>query len=253
MSDGIRMFTSLAEDYARYRPGYPPEVLEVLTQLCGLTHDWVVADIGSGTGNLARVLLEAGHAVTGIEPNREMRELAETLLAEYPDFRSLDGTAEDIPLEANSTDLIAVGQALHWFDIDRARAEFERILRPGGWVAVMWNERTSGRSVFDDEYTSLCRRFVSTQPVSDPAPSLDSGLHHFFRGTVPHRAELPHIQRHDLEGLLGRARSSGFFPEAGAPGHAELTASLTDLFARHQHDGTVDFHYTTQLYIGQPD
>lgn len=253
MPDGIRMFTSLAEDYARHRPGYPTEVLDELRLVCGLRPGWAVADIGSGTGNLARLFLAAGHRVTAVEPNREMREWAERSFADYEGYLSLDGTAEDIPIDSTSIDLITVGQALHWFDIDRARAEFERILRLGGWVAVMWNERTSSRSVFDDEYTSLCRRFVSTQPVSDPAPSLDSGLHHFFRGTVTHRAELPHIQRHDLEGLLGRARSSGFFPEPGTPGHAELTASLSDLFARHQREGAVEFHYTTQLHVGRLD
>ncbi len=140
-SPGSKVFTPLAEDYARYRPGYPAEVLDELARVCGLTPAWLVADIGSGTGNLARLLLAAGHRVVGVEPNREMREAGERLLADYPAFRSLEGNAKCIPLAARSVDLVAVGQALHWFDVAAARREFLRILRGGRWVAVLWNDR----------------------------------------------------------------------------------------------------------------
>lgn len=251
MSKGIEIFTPLAEDYARYRPGYPTEALHELTRVCGLTPDWVVADIGSGTGNLARVFLETGHQVIGVEPNREMRELAERQLSEFKTFRSLDGTAEDIPIKANSIDLVTVGQALHWFDVDRARAEFRRTLRPSGWVAVLWNDRRSEVTPFDQEYNTLCGKCASAQPAPISAPPLDSGLDRFFGDITPHEANIPHIMRHDLEGLLGRARSSGHIPQSGAPGHDELTALMTDLFVRHQREGTVEFHYTTQLYVGR--
>jgi SAM-dependent methyltransferase len=253
MSKGTECFTPLAEDYARYRPGYPTGVLDVLTRVCGLTPDWVVADIGSGTGNLARLFLANGNQVTGVEPNREMRELAEHLLAEYRGFRSLDGTAENIPLEASSVDLITVGQALHWFDVDRARAEFRRILRPGGWVAVLWNDQRSDVSAFAQEYGSIRRMYASAQPASDAAPSLDTGIDRFFGSVVPHEATFQHTKRFDLEGFLGRVRSSGFLPQPGASGHAELTALLTDLFVRHQCEGVVEFHYTAQLYLGHLD
>lgn len=97
---GVELFTALADDYARYRPGYPAEVLGVLASACGITPDWVVADIGAGAGNLARLFLQAGHHVVGIEPNSKMRQAAESLFACYPKFCSLDGTAEQIPLEA---------------------------------------------------------------------------------------------------------------------------------------------------------
>lgn len=251
MSRGIELFTSLAEDYARYRPGYPAEMLDELTRVCGLTPDWAVADIGSGTGNLARLFLEPGHQVTGVEPNCEMREFAEHLLAEYKAFRSLDGTAESIPIEANSVDLVAVGQALHWFDVDKARAEFRRILRPGGWVAVLWNDRRSDESAFAQEYGALCRKWTDAQPALDQAPSIDTGVDRLFGSAVPHEAGFPHTMYFDLEGFLGRVRSSGFLPQPGTPGHAELTAQLTDLFARHQREGAVELLYTAQLYVGR--
>ena len=140
MTKGTEASAPLADDYARYRPGYPAAVVEELERVCGLTQDWVIADIGSGTGNSARPFLEAGFQVIGVEPNREMREAAERSLAAYPAFRSLGSPAESIPLDAQSVDLITIGQAFPWFDIDTTKAEFQRILRPGGWVALLWNE-----------------------------------------------------------------------------------------------------------------
>jgi len=250
MLKGSEVFAPLAEDYARYRPGYPAEVLDALETTCGLTPDWVVADIGSGTGNLARLFLDAGHQVIGVEPNRAMRTAGERLLATYPSFRSHDGTAECIPLPAQSVDIVTVGQALHWFDVDQTKREFQRILRDDGWVAVAWNDRLSDASEFTREYHALTRTCAETHPSPCTAP-LSAGLGHLFAPATPLHASFPHTQRFDLEGLLGRARSSGYLPPSGAPGHTELTARMTDLFHRHQHLGTVIFHYTTQLYIGK--
>ena len=249
MPQGSDAFSPLAEDYARYRPGYSAEVLDELARVCGLTPDWVVADIGSGTGNMARLFLAAGHQVVGVEPNREMRAAGERLLAAYPDFRSLDGTAEQIPLAAQSVDLVAVGQALHWFDADAARREFQRILRPGGWVAVLWNDRLPAATAFTREYDALTRAEMHPSPC--PASSLSVGLDRLFVGVTPRHAAFTHTQQFDLPGLLGRARSSGYLPQPGAPGHVELAARMTDLFNRHQHDGQVVFHYFAQLYVGQ--
>ncbi len=252
MSHGIELFSALAEDYARSRPGYPTEALDVLTSVCGLTRDTVIADIGSGTGNLARLFLAAGYQVVGVEPNREMRESGDRLLSGYPGFRSLDGTAESIPLETDSVDLVAVGQALHWFDADRARAEFQRILRPGGWVAVLWNDPVPDATAFTQEYRAVCDRCVSTQPLSDRSPSIETGLDDLF-GTAAqalHSANFQHAQSFDLDGFLGRSRSSGYVPQPNAPGHGDLTALMTDLFVRHQHEGKVEFHYTARLFVG---
>lgn len=254
MSSGVEVFGPLAEDYARYRPGYPAEVLGTLTRACGLTRDWMIADIGSGTGNLARLFLGDGYQVVGVEPNPEMREAGERLLAGYAGFGSLDGTAESIPLEARSVDLIAVGQALHWFDVDRARAEFRRILRTGGWIAVAWNDRHPEVSAFAQEYAALARACADARPSAcTTAPLLSTGLDYLFRDAVPISADFPHMQQFDLDGFLGRARSSGFIPQPGAPGHSEITALMTDLFARHQHEGAVEFHYITRLYFGRLD
>lgn len=253
MSKGTEVFGPLAEDYARYRPGYPAEILDVLVNKCGLTTDWVIADIGSGTGNLARVFLETGYnQVFGIEPNREMREAGEYLLAHYSAFCSIDGAAENIPLEDQSVDLITVGQAFHWFDPDLARAEFERILCPDGWVAVLWNDRQSDGSGFGREYAEVVKQCNAIQPPPcTMLKSFSDDLDCIFGQNIPHPMQFPHKQCFDLKGLLGRARSSGHLPQPGEPNYAELAALITDLFNRHQQSGVIEFHYITPLYLGR--
>lgn len=252
MTDGTEVFAPLADDYAKYRPGYPTEVLDELVRECGLARDWAIADIGSGTGNLARLFLKAGYGVAGVEPNREMREAGERLLAAYPSFLSLDGTAESIPLDALSVDLITVGQAIHWFDIDRARAEFRRILRPGQWVAVLWNDRYDS-GPFSREYQEFVCSCATTSPSAIKAPSLETGIDRLFGSVTPHTVQFSHAQRFDLGGLLGRARSSGHIPQPGMQGHDELTAKLTELFARYEDSGVVEFAYLTPMYYGRLD
>ncbi len=252
MSKRTEIFGPLAEDYARYRPGYPAEVLDELIRVCGLRRDWMVSDIGSGTGNLTRLFLDAGNQVVGVEPNREMREAAERLLAGYSTFHSLEGVAEHIPLDACSIDLIAAGQALHWFDAVKARNEFLRILRPGGWDLVAWNDRLCDATIFAKEYETLTQSWADAQPPLPYATApFPTGIDHLFGAVTPHSASFQHTQNFDLEGLLGRARSSGFIPQPGASRHAEFTTSMTNLFARHQCDGMVEFHYITRLHLGQ--
>ncbi len=179
MQEGSEAFARLAQDYARFRPGYPVAILQELADACGLTPAWAVADIGSGTGNLARLFLDAGHTVVGIEPNRQMREAGERHLAPYPAFRSLDGSAEDIPLPPQSVDLVTVGQALHWFDIERAKGEFRRILRGGRQVAVAWNDRRPDPEGFFEGYRALTRDCLNHVPTSFQRP-LSAGLDRLF-------------------------------------------------------------------------
>src|SRR5438876_6048912 len=139
MPDPTQRFSNRVENYVRYRPGYPKEVLTLLKAECGLKADSIIADIGSGTGILAELFLASGNRVFGVEPNREMREAGERLLQAYPRFTSIAGTAEATTLPNQSVDFITAGQAFHWFDRAQCLREFERILRPGGWVVLVWN------------------------------------------------------------------------------------------------------------------
>ncbi|MEM9906031.1 MAG: class I SAM-dependent methyltransferase, partial [Cyanobacteria bacterium P01_D01_bin.44] len=134
-------FSNRVADYIKCRPDYPPTLLAYLTQHGGLTSKQTVADIGMGTGLLTHHFLDHGNRVYGVEPNAEMRSAAVECLHPYAHFHPLDGQAEATTLPPDSVDWVVAGQAFHWFDRPAARAEFERILKPGGRVALVWNDR----------------------------------------------------------------------------------------------------------------
>ncbi len=148
-------FSDRVEDYVRYRPGYPPEVLELLRVECGLRPAHAVADIASGTGAFTRLLLENGNRVFAVEPNAGMREAGSRLLHSFTQLASVAGTAEDTTLPSCSVDFVTAAQAAHWFDRRRARAEFVRILKPGGWCVLIWNERRTEATPFLRDYERL--------------------------------------------------------------------------------------------------
>ena len=155
VTDPTQRFSSRVDNYTRYRPTYPPAVIELLRDECGLTSSSVVADIASGTGIFTCMLLEDGNRVFGVEPNAEMRRAGEKDLAAYPNFTSVDGTAEATTLAAHSIDIVTAAQAAHWFRLDAARQEFVRILKPGGWAVLLWNQRRTGSTPFLRGYEQL--------------------------------------------------------------------------------------------------
>src|SRR5271156_4696408 len=153
--DATARFSSRVEKYVRYRPGYPKEIVDLLRKQCGLTADSVIADVASGTGIFTRMLLENGNRVFGVEPNAEMRHAGEEFLRSYPRFASVAGTAEATTLPDHGVDIVTAAQAAHWFDREKARREFIRILKPGGWCVLLWNERRTDSTPFLREYEQL--------------------------------------------------------------------------------------------------
>ena len=125
-ADPTKRFSDRVENYVKYRPGYPPALLDCLRQVCGLTPAAVIADVGSGTGILSELFLKNGTPVFAVEPNDDMRQAAELRLGHYPNFASVAGTAETTMLSDRSVDLVTAGQAFHWFDVSQAKAEFAR-------------------------------------------------------------------------------------------------------------------------------
>src|ERR1700758_3146981 len=158
-SNATSRFSDRVENYVRYRPGYPPEALQALRSQCRLSSDHAIADIASGTGIWARMLLQNGNRVFGVEPNAEMRQAGERLLAGFPNFTSVAGTAEATTLPNESVDVVTAAQAAHWFDRERARREFVRILKPGGWLVLLWNERLTDATAFLRAYEQLLLTF----------------------------------------------------------------------------------------------
>jgi SAM-dependent methyltransferase len=250
MTDSTTRFSDRVSNYVRFRPGYPAAVAELLCRECGLTEASRIADIGSGTGLLSRVFLDAGLDVTGVEPNREMREASDAFLAGYPRFRSVDGRAEHTTLAGESVDLITAGQAFHWFDVEKTRREWERILRPGGTAALIWNER-SAESPFMREVQAVTDTFAAARDPDGAIREAGRGRIAGFFAPAPFRVDyFPHWQLFDFEGLVGRIVSSSYLPMEGEPGHEEMCRDLARVFDRWQQAGRVAFQYRTRVYRG---
>jgi SAM-dependent methyltransferase len=249
--DPKRVFGPRVEAYVQYRPGYPGAVVETLARDCGLTSSWRIADMGCGTGLLARLFLDFGCAVSGLEPNEEMRLAGEQILAGYPGFTSLAGSAEDSGLANGSIDLVCAGMAFHWFDVARAKVEFGRILTPTGWVALVWNRMLPGPEPFMRDYCGLILETSPgwTETLRRDTPESGLDLPGFFEGSYQ-RAVFPHQQSFDWEGLRGRTLSIAHVPQPDAPAHPVLFARLRELYERYQSNGLVTVQYETELYYG---
>jgi SAM-dependent methyltransferase len=243
-------FNDRVENYAAYRPGYPADVIEFLRDELGATRDSSVADVGSGTGILSELLLKIGCAVVGVEPNDAMRVVAESRLAKFPNFRSVKGTAEATTLETASVGLVTAAQAFHWFDAERSRAEFRRILKPTGWVALLWNMRRVDSSPFLRDYEKLLREFGTDYAQVNCEQVSGERIAEFFRGEFGER-RFDNFQPVDFASLRGRLLSSSYVPLEGHPDYEPMLARLRHLFDEHQQDGRVEIEYDAKVYYGR--
>ena len=251
MKDPTERFSDRVENYVKYRPGYPEAIISLLESECGLLPGSAVADIGCGTGNLARLFLAHGNPVFGVEPNRAMREAGQRQLAGYPGFTSVAGTAEATTLPDGCAHFVTAGQAFHWFDAARARDEFRRILKPGGWLVLVWNERQTESSPFMQAYEQLMQTYaIDYREVNHKRfgqPEIEALV-----GTKLSRATFDHAQDLDFQSLRGRILSSSYAPLAGHPNHEPMLDAIAREFAAHQVGGAVTFRYRTEVYYCQP-
>jgi SAM-dependent methyltransferase len=242
-------FSDRVENYVRYRPGYPPEVLDLLRAECGLQASHIVADIASGTGVFTRMLLENGNSVFAVEPNTEMREAGVHELESYDRLVSVAGTAEETTLRSASVDFVTAAQAAHWFDLPRARTEFARILRPEGWCVLIWNERRTATTPFLRDYEQLLLTYGTD--YKEVRHERTTAIIHEFFAPVPHQERVFDLrQQFDYEGTAGRLLSSSYVPIEGHPGHAPMMQELERIFRAHAMDDKVGFEYDTRLYYG---
>jgi SAM-dependent methyltransferase len=252
-ADAKQRFSNRVADYVRYRPGYPGALIELLRKECGLRSDHVVADVGSGTGLLSKLFLENGNRVFGIEPNEEMRQAGEEFLSSFTSFASRKGSSESTTLPGASVDFITAAQAFHWFEPLATRREFSRILKPRGWVLVIWNDRRIAESAFGRAYENLLMRYGTDYTrVKEAYPEADDMEKFFGRGNFQQR-ELPNFQEFDFAGLAGRLRSSSYAPKQDDANYAPMMAALRELFEANQESGRVRMNYTTQIYFGHLD
>ena len=250
VQDPTTRFSSRVEQYVRYRPSYPKAILELLRKQCGLTSDSVVADVASGTGIFTRILLESGNRVFGVEPNAEMRRAGEEYLAAFPRFTSIAGTAESTTLPDHDVDFVTAAQAAHWFDRARARAEFVRILKPGGWAVLIWNERETDTTPFLRDYENLLLTYGTDYQEVRHERTTDE-IAGFFAPSPYQSAELEMRQDCDYAALEGRLLSSSYIPASGHPRYEPMLRELRRIFETHQKNGQVVLAYVTRVYYGQ--
>jgi SAM-dependent methyltransferase len=250
VKDATQRFSSRVENYVRFRPRYPPEVLELLKSECGLTPDSVIADIASGTGIFTRMLAENGNRVFGVEPNDEMRRAGERLLESYSAFTSIAGTAETTTLPDHSVDIVTAAQAAHWFDREKARREFIRILKPGGWLVLLWNERRADSTPFLREYEHLLLAYgTDYREVRHERTTAE--IADFFSPSPFQSSTLEMRQEVDYLGLEGRLLSSSYTPTSDQANYDAMLRELRRIFDAHQDNGSVSLDYNTLVYYGR--
>jgi SAM-dependent methyltransferase len=244
-------FSDRVEYYARFRPGYPARLLSALRSRGVLPEGGVtVADVGAGTGIFSKLLLDVGCTVLAIEPNAAMRAEAERALRAHPNFKCLDASAESTGLPAQSVRAVFAAQAFHWFDIPRARAEFVRILRPGGHAVLVWNDRRVDSTPFLRDYEALLRHFGTDYEKVGHRQGAEDKLSAFFAPNKYETISFDNRQVFDHPGLEGRLLSSSYVPTPGHKNYAPMLDELRRVFDRHQFNGTVAFDYDTRAHFG---
>ena len=246
----VERFSNRVADYVKYRPGYPKEILQSFCDEMNLRNDSIIADIGSGTGISAKLFLENGNKVFGVEPNKEMRAAAEKFLKDFPKFISIDGTSENTTLENDSVDFVVAAQAFHWFDKEKARAEFKKILRRKGFVALMWNERQLDSTAFLRGYEQLLLEFGTDYETVRHENVTKKTLLDFFQADFDQKT-FSNFQAVDFDGLKGRMLSSSYIPTSENARFAEMLEKLETLFTRYAENGRIEILYDTNVFYGQ--
>ncbi|HEY4905320.1 MAG TPA: class I SAM-dependent methyltransferase [Candidatus Sulfotelmatobacter sp.] len=249
-SNATSRFSDRVDNYIRYRPGYPRQVVGTLKSECDLKREHRIADIASGTGIWTRLLLENGNNVVGVEPNAEMRQAAERLLASFSNFTSIAATAESTTLPDHSLNFVTAAQAAHWFNREQSRQEFMRILKPGGWLVLLWNERLTDSTPFLRDYEQLLLTYGTDYQDIRHERTTDA-VNQFFDPSPFQERTFPMRQEFDYAGIEGRLLSSSYAPGPDHPQHAPMLRDLRRIFEAHAVKGRATFDYKTRLYFGQ--
>ncbi len=238
-------FSSRVENYIKYRPSYPNEIIPFLIEQEILNKDSKIADIGSGTGILSELFLKNGNIVYGIEPNDDMRRASENFLKKYSNFMSIKGSAESTNLRELSIDLITVGQAFHWFMLNETKTEFRRILKPKGYVTLIWNNRRKDETNFSSNYEQFILKYgTDYKEVRKNEKNVDK----FFKYN---KATFYNYQELNFESLKGRLLSTSYIPQEESANFIQMLNELKELYNRHQKNGLIRIEYDTEIYFGQ--
>ena len=250
MTDVRQLFSNKVTEYVASRPDYPAALIDDLAEL-PVTEDMHIADVGAGTGIFTKSLLDRGWRVSAVEPNAAMRAAADLTLKAYPRYRSVAGSAEATTLNDQSIDLITAAQAFHWFDIERARGEWLRILRPQGQMALIWNDRLLTDPLQRD-LEAVFADFGGAKRDVVLAHEDRSSVSKFFGSATVRKLTYSHEHRLDQEGLTSLGLSRSYMPARNTPEGQRAIDALSELFQRYMTAGSVTVRYKTVMSIGRP-
>lgn len=248
--ESTKKFTGKADIYSKYRPSYPKEYINYLISANSLSSTSVIADIGSGTGILSGQLLEKRLEVICVEPNADMRTLAENQLKGFSRYLSVNGSAEDTTLQEKSIDLITVAQAFHWFDKERFKAECRRILKQNSKIALVWNSRDFSSEIIQENALickKMCPSFNGFSGGMEESPEIIQGFYgdgNFEIITFQNDLQL------DLDGFIGRNLSSSYAPKSTDVNYDAFISALTDLFDKYSENNMITMPNNTRSYLG---
>ncbi len=250
--DSTKIFSETTDYYDKFRPTYPDELFDFLVTECQINSSKIVADIGSGTGIFSKHLLDRSCHVISVEPNDDMRNIAETKLHKYCNFTSVAATAEATTLENASVDIITAATAFHWFNPEQTKTEFRRILKSNGWCILVWNVRDNAIPIMQD-YDSIMREHIDDydEVVKNSYFAEDNMITDFFKPNKIQVNQFKNIQSLNLEGLKGRILSVSYAPRVGDEKYAGLMKATEKLFDKYNVLGQVKLHYQCKCYIGQ--
>ncbi len=247
----LHRFSNRVDNYVKCRPSYPEELLAYLKQNGLLKEHTVLADVGSGTGISSELFMRSGVEVYGIEPNEAMRQAAEQYLSTYTKFHSVNATAENTSLPGNSIDVIVAAQAFHWFDHEKCKAEFKRVLKIDGKVVLMWNDRRTDTTDFLKVYEDFLQLFGTDYAAINHKNIQNEEVFDTFFGKGNYESHrFYNFQDLDFEGLKGRVLSSSYMPNEGHTDYEFMMYCLKKIFLRYQEKGTVRLDYDTKIYYG---
>lgn len=246
-------FSNRVENYVKYRPAYPKEVVSFLEGRKIINPQSVIADIGSGTGISAKLFLDNACTVYGIEPNEPMRKAGESYLASYPKFHSINATAEETTLPNQSVDCIIAAQAFHWFNTEKCKAEFKRILKPGGYIVLIWNDRLIDTTPFLKAYEQLLLTYAIDYTQVNHRNIDSKQIAHFFSFFTSSKENsgeihLNNAQQLNYNGIKGRLLSSSYVPSEGNVNYSPMLAELEQIYKQYNQNGEVSFDYDTAIY-----
>jgi len=247
-------FDGMGKIYAKFRPTYPQAFIDYLCCDASINRDSVIADIGSGTGILTRQLLEIGKNIFAVEPNDDMRAIAEVDLSNYNNFIPVNGTAENTTLDDESIDFITVAQAFHWFDRARFKTECSRILKPEGKVILVWNSRDLSSEVVKDADEINRKYCPNFKGISGGMRGADAEDKNYFSDFFASNYETMVFQNDltfDLGGFIGRALSASYALKENDGNYPAYIAELTESFNKHAINGKMIMPNITKSYVGR--